>query len=76
MSIEQARVIVHNAYVGSQIKPPKPPAELSDTGGAAMTTSNSSLRFMGSPPAMINPCGKRIGSYDTGIWGAVSVLPQ
>ena len=43
MSIEQARVIVHNAYVGSQIKPPKPPAktgsqraleaELTDAGG-------------------------------------------
>jgi hypothetical protein len=43
MSIAQARVIVHNAYVGSQIKPPKPPAktgsqralqaELTDAGG-------------------------------------------
>jgi hypothetical protein len=43
MSIEQACVIVHNAYVGSQIKPPNPPAqsgsqralqaELTDAGG-------------------------------------------
>jgi hypothetical protein len=50
MSIEQARVIVHNAYVGSQIKPPKPPAktgsqraleaEATDAGGLAVAGNN------------------------------------